>query len=240
MRPKFLVLTLFAGLGLVILLALGFWQLERRAWKHDLIARIDARAQATPVDLSRAIRQWRDGESVEFLRVRLAGVLHTSAEFHYYNVIEGQLGWQVISPLVTDDGTTVLLDRGFVPDRLKDPRTRSTTPQPVNVSLTGRIRLPDERGTFTPNNNLQANQWYWRDIDSMASTLPAAQRATVAPFFVQAEAESLPGEWPRSQSAIPVPNDRHLSYALTWFGLALTLVLVYGAFIAARIKSRQS
>lgn len=240
MRPKLIVLTSFALLGLAVLLTLGFWQLERREWKHELIARIEARADAAPVGLSQAISQWQGGQDMEFLRVRLAGVLHSGKEIHYYNVVDGQLGWQVISPLLTDDGILVMVDRGFVPDRLKNPQTRDGARPAERVSLTGRARAPAQRGLFTPDNDPAANQWYWRDLDSMAAALSEPPRTQLAPFFVEAEAGSLPGEWPRSRSGVLLPTDRHLSYALTWFGLALTLILVYGALVRTRMKALRS
>jgi surfeit locus 1 family protein len=129
------------------------------------------------------------------------------------------------------DGETVLIDRGFVPDNLKDPALRAEGEVEGAVAVTGIVRLPDTQGLFTPDNEPEANRWFWRDADAMARSMFPGEAVAVAPFFLEAEKGEAPGGWPEGgQTRLDLPNN-HLQYAITWFLLSAALLGVYGAYV---------
>jgi len=234
MKPRFLVLTISTIVAFAILVSLGAWQLQRRDWKHALIERIEARADGPPVTLQQVLVRWQRDRDIEYMRVEMTGELRASQEFHIYTIRDGVAGWRVVSPFETD-GRLVMLDRGFVPEPLKDAQARADQPVPKGeITVTGLARAPGDKNFVTPDNEPQRNRWYWRDLESIVAQLPPAAQQRAAPFFVEAEAGTLPGEWPRGGVTQLRLRDRHLSYALTWFGLALTLIGVYIAYIVSR------
>lgn len=239
MKPRFLVLTVSATVAFAILVSLGVWQLQRRDWKHELIDRIEARADASPVPLERVLARWQHDRDIEYMRVELTGQLHPEREFHIYTIRDGAAGWRVVSPFETESGKWVMLDRGFVPEALKAPESRSEQPdlQDREIAVTGLARAPGEPNLFTPQSEPRRNRWYWRDLEGIVSQLPDNARARTVPFFVEAETGALPGEWPRGGVTQLQLMDRHLSYALTWFGLALTLIGVYTAYVLSRWRN---
>jgi len=241
MKPRFLVLTISTIVAFAILVSLGMWQLQRRDWKHALIERIEARADAPARPLEQVLDRWRRDQDVEYMRVEMTGELRADQEYHIYQIRDGRAGWRVVSPFETG-GHIVMLDRGFVPEPLKDPQARADQPVPEGtITVTGLARAPGQSNFVTPENEPQRNRWYWRDLESIVAQLPPQARDRAAPFFVEAEAGALPGEWPRDGVTQLRLRDKHLSYALTWFGLALTLLGVYAAYIVSRRRgARQS
>lgn len=229
--------SLLAVAGLAVLIGLGLWQLQRLAWKEDLIARIDSRAQAAPVDLDAALARWRRSGDVEYLRVRLHGRFRHGEEAHVYALSQGEAGWRVIAPFETDDGWLVMVDRGFVPGRLKEPSQRRAGQVEGPATVVGLARAPESQAPFVPDNDPAANVWYWRDLPAMAGRAMSTTAASKpAPFLIEADATPNPGGWPKGGATrLTLPN-RHLEYALTWFGLAAALAAVYGAFVAGRRK----
>ncbi len=231
MKPRFLVLTISALVALAILVSLGAWQLQRRDWKHALIERIEARADALPRPLEEVLARWQRDRDIEYMRVEMTGELRASEEFHIYTIRDRVAGWRVVSPFETD-GRIVMLDRGFVPERLKEPEARADQPVPEGaITVTGLARAPGSANLFTPDSEPPRNRWYWRDLAGIVAQLAPGERSRAVPFFIEAEAGALPGDWPRGGVTQLRLSDRHLSYALTWFGLAMTLIGVYAAYV---------
>jgi len=232
-----IALLAFAGVfaGFV---ALGNWQLERRAWKHDLIARIDARIHAAPVAAPLA-HEWpavqASPQNFEYRRVFVRGVFHhTHTTLVQATTVLGA-GFWVLTPLQTTQGERVFINRGFVPQAHKEGRWRTNHSNEV-VTVTGLLRLPEPKGAWLRKNAPQTNRWYSRDIAQMASQHGLAP---AAPYFIDAQTNvSLPAAWTLQPPAqlpedqLPVAgltvlrfNDNHLIYALTWYGLALMTVV---------------
>jgi surfeit locus 1 family protein len=228
MKPSLLKLTLMAAAGVAMLIALGVWQLQRLEWKQGLIERVETRVDAEPVPLSEVMRRWSQDGDIEYMHVRLSGEFLHGKERHLYTMHEGQPGWRVITTLETPAGAVVMVDRGFVPDDLKAPEERAEGQVEGEVTLTGLARAPGEKGGFTPETDMERNMWYWRDLDGMAaSVLSESQRERLVPFFVEAGAGAIPGGWPKGGVTRISFHNRHLEYALTWFGLAAALIGVY-------------
>lgn len=227
-------LTVLTLIGLAILIGLGVWQLQRLHWKEHLIATVTARETAEPVSLEEAIAREKRGEDVEFLRVRIQGRFEHANERRLYTVRGGAAGWSLITPLETAEGTTVLVDRGMVPVPLEDPATRSETQKPDAAEVTGLVRLSETPGIFTPDNDPERNRWYWRDVAGMARSISGAEAVDIAQFLIAAEPSDGPAALPRAEAGLPELSNRHLAYAVTWFGLAATLLTVYVAYILSR------
>lgn len=199
-----------AAIAAVLLAALGIWQLERRAWKLDLIARTQARMATAPVAApARAAWPRVDGDDV-YTRVRLSGRWRPVPPVLVKAVTDLGAGRWAMSPLDTPQGT-VVINRGFVPD---DSRARMP-PAAGTVTITGLLRLDEPGGAFLRNNDPAADRWFSRDLGAMAR---ARGWGPVAPFFVDADRRG--GGWPRGgMTVVRFPNN-HLVYALTWFALA--------------------
>lgn len=233
-------LTAATLVGLVFLVGLGVWQLQRLEWKEALIARIEARTERKPVTLERAIELTKELGNPSYLPVRAEGRFHHKRERYLYSIsLDGEPGWHVITPLQTVDGQFVLVDRGFVPDKLRDPKARPKGQVQEVVAVTGLIRTPEEPALFIPDNDPEANQWFSRDLAAMTRSMFPSGTVQVAPFFLEAAESDVPGGWPKGgQTRLKLANS-HLQYALTWFGLALCLVGVYGVYVWGAYRGKQ-
>ncbi len=225
--------TLATLLGLTVLFGLGTWQLKRLAAKEATIARIASRAQAVPLDLAEALRIWRETSDIDYHRLRIEGRFLHNRERHYVWAAGREVGWRVITPLKTDSGAVVMVDRGFVPNALKEPAARHAGRIEGMVEIVGLARAPGIKGLFTPDNEPARNMWYWRDLETMAKG--AASEGPPAPFFVEAVRADVPGGWPRAGATRLELSNRHLEYALTWYGLAIALLTVFVFFARSRL-----
>jgi surfeit locus 1 family protein len=231
--------SLAALIALAILIGLGTWQLQRKAWKEGLFAQIQARAygEAGAIVPATAWGTWRAGED-EFRRVRVTGTFLHQYETPVYGLAPGQRGapaqgYYLMTPLRLADGAVVMVNRGFVPTELRDPTTRPESQPSGEAIVTGLVRAPEERNAFTPADDPARNTWFARDPQGIAK---AHNLERVAPFYVEADATPNPGGWPKGgQTRLDLPNN-HLQYAVTWYGIALTLVGVFVAFAWRRIR----
>jgi surfeit locus 1 family protein len=229
--------TALSVAGLAVLIGLGTWQLQRKQWKDQLIARIAARIAASPVPLSQAQQTWLAGGDIEYLHVTARGRLHHDKERYLYAPAKSGLGWHVYTPLEWAPSQVVWINRGFVPDERKHPASRREGQLPGEVEVTGLVRVPHGTGLFTPANDVAHNLWYWPDAAAMHASAFADTAMRGLAFTVDADARpEPPGGLPRGGvTRLDLPN-RHLEYALTWYGLALTLIGVYAAFAASRLR----
>lgn len=229
--------------GLAILIGLGTWQLNRKGEKDALIAQLEARAQAAPTSLDDAIARWREGDA-EYLRVTVRGVLDHSKERYLYAPHQRYgTGYDVFVPLLVEgDGRYLWVNIGYVPEQLKDPSSRPAGAGDEAVELIGRVRLSAKSGTFTPDNDVARNQWYWRDLGGMHASAFDPGQAGLIPFFLEVESganDKNADEWPKPGASKVTIVNRHFEYALTWYGLALTLIGVYVAFAVGRLTNRR-
>jgi surfeit locus 1 family protein len=236
MRTNSLVgLTALTLAAFAVLIGLGVWQLKRLAWKEALIAEIETRTKAPPITLAEAMAIAREGRDPSYYRVKVEGSFDHAKELYLYAVSEGRVGWHVITPLKTEAGDVVLVDRGFVPDELKSPASRPQGELAGAVAVSGIVRVPETQGSFTPDNEIGANRWFWRDLEAMARSIGAAD---VAPFYLEAEKSDVPGGWPEGgQTRLDIPNN-HLQYAITWFLLAAALLVIYGVYVRSAYRPK--
>jgi surfeit locus 1 family protein len=231
--PAIMTLVAFA-----VLIGLGSWQLQRRDWKLGLVERIEARAHGQPITLAEAKQRWRRSGDVEYSRVRATGHFLHPLEIHLYGLIDGEAGWKILTPFETTDGDVIFVDRGFVPEPFRDPASRPAGQIEGRIELTGLARAPGAPGWFIPANQPGANRWFWRDLSTMTATLPVDVAVKTAPFMLEAEAMAVPGGWPRAGGTLLSLPNRHLEYALTWFGLAAALLAVFAAYATRHLRAR--
>ena len=219
------VLFLLFGLaGIAVLISLGVWQMQRLAWKEGVLAEINTRIAAPPVALPAS----PDPEVDKYLPVEMTGQFGAGVLRVLVSQKRVGAGYRLITPFEVE-GRTVLVDRGFVRVGAEMP------PAPAGqVTVTGNLHWPDDRNSSTPDNDVDGNTWFARDIDQMSDVFGAEPLLVVARDLSQSGGSVTP--LPVDTSAIP--ND-HLQYAVTWFGLATVWAVMMGYFLFRLRKPAQ-
>jgi cytochrome oxidase assembly protein ShyY1 len=239
-------LGIFTLLILTLLIGLGVWQLQRRTEKHALIAALSERLAAAPGELP-PVAQWTALTPAhdEFRRVRFSATYENRPDAMVYSSgsairddISGPGTWAVM-PARLPAGDTVAINSGFVQNTMQDRAQEDRAVKPLvtgaPVVLTGYIRFPEKAGALTPSENLAKRLWFTRDISSMARTLGWNQDGRqVAPFYIDLES-------PMPASGVPKPGplsihlkDDHLQYAITWFSLAIAVMIAFLLWLRGR------
>lgn len=215
--------VVFGVVGTAVLVGLGVWQLERMAWKEDLILRLEDRLSQDPVAPPARPDPSRDN----FLRVAVAGSVD-GRELHVLTTQDPWgAGFRVIAPLTEAGGRTMLVDLGFVPQALKDADDRPA----MAADVVGALYWPRETDGFTPAPDRAANIWFARDLVAMSEELGTE------PLLVVAESHG-GGEWPAPlRLGVNLANN-HLQYVITWFSMALFWA-VMSVFLVRRERLRR-
>ncbi len=222
--------------GTLVLGTLGFWQLQRMAEKQDFIARLQEQAASAPAALPPVVT-WAtlDPARLDLKRVATPGVFIDGPFATVRTTIASggpgtrQLsgfGRWIFQGLRLGDGGIVLVNRGFVPEA----RLGEIKPATGPATVTGYLRAPEARGSFTPDDLPGKREFYTRDPAGIATALGLG---AVAPFYLEAERQGdglTPPAGVDAKELIARIPDNHLQYALTWFGLALTLLGVFAAW----------
>jgi surfeit locus 1 family protein len=243
---------LFAGFA-----ALGTWQVKRLGWKLELIARVDERAHAPAVGLP-AQSEWAgiNAANDEYRRVQATGTFLHERETLVQAVSDLGSGFWVMTPLQLTDGTTLLVNRGFVSQERRDRATRSANDPIGETTITGLLRVTQPKGGFLQTNDPAADRWYSRDVEAIAA---ARGLSRAAPYFVDADAapvlsQQKPAElrlpearvvesrqaetvWPVGGLTVISFQNNHLVYAITWYLLALMVAGI--AWYVARHERRE-
>jgi surfeit locus 1 family protein len=204
---RMISVVIFGAAGIAVLVSLGVWQVQRLAWKEAVLADIEARIAAAPV----ALPAQADPIIDRYLPVRATGIIGDD----HVRVLVSQrrvgAGYRIIAALELPDGRRVLVDRGILPVADSVPPAPQTP-----VTVTGNLHWPEERDSFTPANDLDDNIWFSRDVAVLADHLATEPLLIIARDTDPADAAITP----LPVTIDNIPND-HLSYAITWFSLAL-------------------
>jgi surfeit locus 1 family protein len=236
MRRGLLVPVLATLCGVAVLLALGTWQVERKAWKEGLIATLNKRAAAAPAALP-APEQWGalTAENSEFLRVRLRADFRTDDALVYTSgsALRDDVkapGYFVFSAGRLPGGQTVVVNRGYVKERS----------YPVGsglMEIVGYLRWPEQPSWFVSERDASSDVWHVRDHRAIAR---ARGWNNVAPFYIEQESPIPPGGAPHPASLRPNLPNHHLQYALTWYGLALVLIAIFTVWVVDRLRQARN
>jgi surfeit locus 1 family protein len=227
-------LTLAAFGALAILIALGMWQLQRREWKNALVARFEAGLAEAPRAFQRDLPEFSHARVTgEFLDASTVKLLIPAPEGVRAKTKDG-FGYQLFTPMKFQTGI-VFVNRGFVPESLIG--TPIAAAPRGETEVTGLVRLSQAPGWFTPPPEPAKRVVYEPEIPAMAAAAGLSSGGVIEGAYIQAEPSTPAGEWPLPRDPrellASIPN-RHLEYALTWFGLAATLAGVYAAFMLRR------
>ncbi len=224
-------IILFAGF-----VGLGTWQVYRRAWKLDLIARVDQRVHAAPV-APPGSNQWPQvsAEADEYRHVRVTGTLLDDRDTRVQASTDIGSGFWLITPLKMADGSIVLINRGFVPPHWASNKSSSSA-RPVTI--TGLLRITEPRGGFLRKNDPTGNRWFSRDVQAIAA---ARHLSGVAPYFIDADATPPVADGDKNSEPVGgltviAFHNSHLVYAITWYLLAL--MVAFAAWRVGREEKR--
>ncbi|MDF1720692.1 MAG: SURF1 family protein [Minwuia sp.] len=230
-RPSFWLTAAWLP-SLVFLLFLGTWQMDRRAWKLDLISDIDARMTQESVPLPERIE---DPEAWRFRKVSVTGTFIHEAEAHRVSQPrQGTNGFQVLTPLLRDNGTAVIVDRGWIPKPLKDPASRADGQIAGPVTVTGIVRLKGEQTMFVPDNEPVANNWFFVDLAALETRAGVPLQQV---YLVQTES---PVAWPDAAPPSFSLRNNHLEYAFTWYSMAVIMTVIYILMGLTRGRERKA
>lgn len=215
---------------IVLLCFLGNWQVERLNWKLGLIEKLETRYNLPSIALPSALE---DTDNWEYRHVSISGRYLHMREMPLYSIgPNGRPGYDLFTPLLTQDGRYVIINRGWVPENLKEQISRPDTVKFHLVKITGVLRKSLNRERFAPENDLSRNLWYYGDLQAMAKAQDLAQ---VSPMFLYADKGAEQGEYPiGGRTRLKIINN-HLDYALTWYGLGIVLLVIYFIYNTRKI-----
>ncbi len=240
-RRSAVALTILCGLMVLLiaaLISLGIWQIERLSWKEDLIARVDQRARAEAVSAPNR-SEWNEVSRAkdEYRHVAAEGILQNDKETLIYASTTLGAGYWVLTPLKLFDGTSILINRGFVPTDKRDPAARSEGQITAPLKITGLLRISEPKGTFIKSNDPTNDRWYSRDVAAIAERRGVDN---AAPYFIDADATPNPGSLPVGGLTQVVFPNNHLVYAITWFALAIMTTGLLAFVVRIELRARRS
>ncbi len=230
-RLSVILALIVGGAAFAVLLMLGNWQVQRLQWKEALLATIEERIHAEPRPLDEVLSSAPAVADLEYTPVVLEGVFVHAAERHFFATWKGASGFFVYTPLLRPQGDHVFVNRGFVPYDRKDPATRPRSLVEGSVEVTGLLRAPlvEKPSSILPDNDPAKNLFYWKDIRAMAAS--SGLPDNVLGVFVDANDAPNEGRLPVGGVTIIDQPNNHLQYALTWYGLAAALAVVFGIML---------
>ncbi len=227
---------LMTAVMMIVLLGLGTWQVRRLMWKQTILAQVDLAEASAPVPLPSIPAPFTlpsipaPFTPTPFTKVFVTGTfLNDRAALYGAEVKPAAagpaMGARMIVPLRREDGSTILVDRGWVPLSRPEP-----IEQPAGVvRVSGYIRMGDHPGWFSAVDDPAARRFFTLDPAAIGA---AAGVRDAAPFILVALGDTaaqrpLPGPWPDPARYLPRPPNNHLAYAITWYGLAIALLVIF-------------
>ena len=209
MRYKFLF-SIFVFFFISVFLALGSWQIIRLNWKLELINQIETSLKGIPVNLS-------NSKHKNYLRIKTRGSIDFEKQIYLYNLNEkGKPGFEVINPLKVGNNN-YLLNRGWIPFNKKEDETINVIDENY---INGVLRKQIKPNIFKPENDLSENYWFTLDRDDIFKFTGK----NFSPYVIYLSGNN---EFPKPKSITANISNNHKKYALTWFSLAISILLIY-------------
>ena len=205
-----LLFSVFVYFIILTLLSLGFWQIYRLNWKLELIEQIENSIKNDPVELSNI-------EKKNYLRIKTSGDIDFDKQIYLYNLNDaGKPGFEVINPIKIDD-ENYLLNRGWIPFEKKDLPEINLVDQ---NKIVGTLMLQTKPSTFKPENDIEKNYWF------------TLNREDISKFTGRNFSEYviyLNGDYkiPKPRVITAKISNNHKKYAITWFSMAISILLIY-------------
>ena len=205
-----LLFSVFVYFIILILLSLGFWQIYRLNWKLELIEQIENSLKNDPVELNNV-------EKKNYLRIKTRGVIDFDKQIYLYNLNEnGKPGFEVINPIKIGE-ENYLINRGWIPFEKKDLSEINLVNQ---NQIVGTLMLQTKPSTFKPENDIEKNYWF------------TLNREDISKFTGRNFSEYviyLNGEYkiPKPRVITAKISNNHKKYAITWFSMAISILLIY-------------
>ena len=209
MRHKFLF-SIFVFLFIASFIALGTWQIVRLNWKQELIKQIEVSFKDQPVNLSNHTHK-------NYLRIKTSGIFNFDKQIYLYNLNEkGEPGFDIITPIIIDN-KNYLLNRGWISFNKKNTKE-------INVlnskTITGTLKKQLKANRFKPKNNIIENYWFTlnrKDIFEYTGK-------SFSPFVIYLNNNL---DIPKTKTITANISNNHKKYAITWFSLALSVLIFY-------------
>ena len=209
MKNKFLF-SVFVYFIILVLLSLGCWQLYRLNWKLNLIQEIENSLKNDPIELSKANEK-------NFLRIQTSGEIDFDKQIYLYNLNDnGKPGFEVINPILIND-KNYLINRGWIPFNQKDQPEINLVDE---IKIIGTLKLQSKASTFKPENDIEKNYWFTLDRDDVFKYTGK----NFSNFIIY-----LNGDYniPKPKLITANISNNHKKYAITWFSMAISILLLY-------------
>ncbi len=209
MKYKFLF-SVFVFFFIFVFLSLGTWQIIRLNWKLDLITQINNSLANEPVYLTQA-------EKKNYLKIKTSGKIDFNKQIYLYNLNqEGKPGFEVLNPILINE-ENYLINRGWIPFEKKDTSEINKINQ---EEITGILKIQNKANYFKPANDIEGNYWFTLNRDDIFEYTGKS----FSQYIIY-----LSGDY-----KIPLPikisadiSNNHKKYAITWFSLAISILLIY-------------
>ena len=205
-----LLFSVFVYFIILTLLSLGFWQIYRLNWKLELIEQIENSLKNNPVELSNI-------EKKNYLRIKTSGEIDFDKQIYLYKLNDnGKPGFEVVNPIKIGD-ENYLMNRGWIPFEKKGLPEINL----VNKNqIVGTLMLQTKPSTFKPENDIEKNYWFTLDREDI---LKFTGR-NFSDYVIY-----LNGEYkiPKPRVITAKISNNHKKYAITWFSMAISILLIY-------------
>ena len=209
MKNKFLF-SVFVYFIILTLLSLGFWQIYRLNWKLELIEQIENSLKNDPVELSNI-------EKKNYLRIKTSGDIDFDKQIYLYNLNDaGKPGFEVINPIKIGD-ENYLVNRGWIPFEKKDLPEINLVDQ---NQIVGTLMLQTKPSTFKPENNIEKNYWFTLDREDILKF--TGRNFSEYVIYLNGDYKI-----PKPRVITAKISNNHKKYAITWFSMAISILLIY-------------
>jgi surfeit locus 1 family protein len=224
---RFLVPGLSTLVMLIVLIGLGTWQVQRLRWKEAILARITAAEAAPAVPLTR--------DPMPYTKVSVTGRFRFDRTAQFGAEVRDTrtgptMGFYQVVPLERPEAPTILVDRGWVPQKRETP----LDDPPGMVIVTGYVRPREKANWSSATDDAAARRFYTLDPRAIGAALGIAD---AAPYTLVAIGLSAAESYPAPAQHLPSPPNNHLAYVITWYGLAAALIIIFAAWVRKAPRS---